>query len=131
MVGDWKVVDFEETTRAGWPPDVDPQTTVLLEKAPRASPLTMFESAGWARLARYANTEIVVEVNSPSGGILLLNDVWHPWWRATIDGAQADIMHANVIFRAVELPPGKHSVRFTFEPLRGAWAELRAKVRAK
>src|SRR3954452_16876138 len=128
MVGDCKFVDFKERTRAGCPPDVDPQKTVLLEKAPRASPLTMFDSAGSARLLRYANTEIVVEVNSPSGGILLLNDVWHPWWRATIDGAQADIMHANVIFRAVELSPGKHSVRFTFEPLRGSWAELRAKL---
>src|SRR3954463_6916955 len=131
MVGDWKVVDFKEMTTAGWPPDVDPQKTVLLDKAPRASPLTMFDSAGSARLVRYANTEIGVGVNLASGGILLLNDVWHPWWRATIDGTDAEIMRANVIFRAVELPPGKHSVRFTFEPLRGAWAELRAKVRAK
>src|SRR3954470_15618939 len=128
MVGDWKVVDFKEITTAGWPPDVDPQKTVLLEKAPRASPLTMFDSAGSARLAHYGNTDIVVEVNSPSGGILLLNDVWHPWWRATVDGTDAEIMRANVIFRAVELPPGKHAVRFTFEPLRGAWAELRAKL---
>jgi len=129
MVGDWRVTDFKELTTAGWPPDVDPRKTVLLEKAPRGSQLTMFESAGSARLVRYANTEIVVEVSSPSGGILVLNDVWHPWWRATIDGVDAEIMRANVIFRAVDLPPGKHTVRFSFEPLRGAWRELRAKLR--
>src|ERR1051325_9614965 len=58
MVGDWKVVKFDELTASGWPPDVDPQKTVLLETAPRASQLTMFESAGSARLARCGNTEI-------------------------------------------------------------------------
>ena len=115
----------------GWPADADPTRTVLLEKAPRAAPLTMFEAAGTARLVRYANTEVVVEVDSPSGGVLVLNDVWHPWWRATIDGAETEILRANVLFRAVQVPPGKFTVRFTFEPLRGAWRELRDKMRGR
>ena len=127
LVGDWKVADFNELTASGWPPDVDPQKTVLLEKAPSLPAGSAI--AGTARLVRYANTEVVVEVDAPSGGILVLNDVWHPWWRATIDGADAEIMRANVIFRAVAVPPGKHTVRFTFEPLRGAWRELREKLR--
>jgi hypothetical protein len=131
MVGEWKLANFDEMFASGWPPGVDPAKTVLLEKAPRAAPLGAFESAGSARLVRYANTEILVEVNSPSGGILVLNDVWHPWWRATIDGAEADILRANGIFRAVEVPPGKYTVRFAFEPLRGAWRELREKLRGK
>jgi len=128
MAGDWKLADFKELTASGWPSEVDPRKTVLLEKAPRDAPLSVFESAGSARLVRYANTEVVVEVNSPSGGILVLNDVWHPWWRATIDGVDAEIMRANAIFRAVQVPPGKYTVRFTFEPLRGAWRELREKL---
>jgi hypothetical protein len=129
LVGDWKLASFDELVAAGWPSDVDPTKTVLLEKAPRASQLTMFESAGNARLVRYANTEIIVEVNSPSGGILVLNDVWHPWWRASVGGIETEILRANVIFRAVPVPPGKYTVRFTFEPLRGAWKELREKLR--
>jgi len=59
----------------------------------------------------------------------VLNDVWHPWWRATIDGNATEIFRANAIFRAVQVPPGKSTVRFTFAPLRGAWDELRDKVR--
>ena len=94
-------------------------------KGARAAANVQVRSAGTARLVRYANTEIVVEVDSPSGGILVLNDVWHPWWRATVDGVETEILRANVIFRAVAVPPGKHTVRFTFEPLRGAWRELR------
>jgi hypothetical protein len=129
MLGDWKLADFQKLIADGWPAGVDPAKTVLLEKAPPAGPLAMFEAARSAKLVRYANTEVVVETDSPSGGILVLNDVWHPWWRASIDGTDPEILRANAIFRAVALPPGKHNVRFTFEPLRGAWRELREKLK--
>jgi hypothetical protein len=129
LFGDWKVVDPASLIANGWPSDVDPRRTVLLEKNPPAPVLSAFEAVGYARLVRYANTEVLVEVDSPSGAVLLLNDVWHPWWRATIDGVETDIFRANVLFRAVQVPPGKFAVRFSFEPLRGAWTELRARLR--
>jgi hypothetical protein len=129
MVGDYRVVDFGKLILDGWPADVDPTKTVLLETQPRAAPLTMFESAGSARLARTTNTEVVVEVDSPSGGIVVLNDVWHPWWRARVDGVETEMLRANGIFRAVQVPPGRYTVRFTFEPFHGAWQELIARLR--
>jgi hypothetical protein len=128
IVSGWKLADFKELSATGWPPDVDPQRTVLLEKAPIAAPAS--GAGGTARLVRYRDTEVVVEADAPSGGIVVLNDVWHPWWSATIDGVETEIMRANAIFRAVVVPPGKHNVRFTFEPLRGAWRELLAKLRS-
>jgi hypothetical protein len=129
MIGDWKVADAAKLSSEGWPADTDPSKTVLLDKLPPAPPRASPEAAGTARLARYTNTEVLVEVNSPSGAMLVLNDVWHPWWRATIDGNATEIFRANAIFRAVQVPPGKSTVRFTFAPLRGAWDELRDKVR--
>ena len=131
LLGDWRVADFAKLIETGWPSDVDPHRTVLLEKPTTAQPLSSFEGAGNARIVSYSNTEVVIAVDAPAGGMLLLNDVWHPWWRATIDGVEADILRANVIFRAVQVPPGKYTVRFTFEPLRGAWTELRAKLRQR
>jgi Dolichyl-phosphate-mannose-protein mannosyltransferase len=129
MFADWRVADTAKLMTEGWPADVDPAKTVLLDRTPPASPLSSFEAAGTARLVSYKNTEIVIEANSPSGGVLLLNDVWHPWWFATIDGHETDIFRANAIFRAIQLPPGKFTVRFTFRPLRGAWKEAREKFR--
>ncbi len=126
LVGDWQIADFGKLIANGWPAGIDPAKTVLLDKAPPAPPVT---AIGGARLVRYTNTDVTVEVDTQSGGLLVLNDVWHPWWRATIDGAETEILRANVIFRAVQVPPGKHTVRFTFEPLRGAWQELRARLR--
>jgi hypothetical protein len=127
---DWRVVDFDRLLVDGWPADVDPRRTVLLKKAPTIShTLESGVATGEAWLTRYANSEVDVSVDAPSGGILLLNDVWHPWWRVTVDGKPSDILKANVIFRAVAVPPGKHVVRFTFHPFAGAVAELAEKFR--
>jgi hypothetical protein len=121
LASEWRKADFDEMIAQGGWPDVDPRRVVLLEQAP---PGFSSGAGGTARIARYHNTEIVVETDAPSGGILVLNDIWHPWWRATVDGAPAEILKANVLFRAVVVPAGRHTVRFTFHPLAGAWADL-------
>jgi uncharacterized membrane protein YfhO len=100
-------------------PATDFRNTVLLEDAPESKP----RPAGRARIASYANTEVVIDASSREGGWVVLNDVWHPWWRAEIDGKPAPILRANAIFRAVEVPPGEHKVRFVFRPFSGLWAQ--------
>jgi hypothetical protein len=41
-----------------------------------------------------------------------------------VDGKPADIVKANVLFRAVQVGAGKHLLRFDFRPFKGAIAEL-------
>ena len=129
VVPDYQIADFDDMIRNGWP-DIDPRRVVLLEQAPPAPPRAAGSKAadGNARILRYANTEIDVEVDAPGGGFLIVNDAWHPWWRAEVDGQPAEILKANVLFRAVQVGPGLHHVRFAFEPFRGAWDELKEKV---
>jgi hypothetical protein len=55
---------------------------------------------------------------------VLLNSAWHPWWRATVDAKPTEVLKANVLFRAVQVSAGKHRVRFEFEPIVGAIAEI-------
>ena len=73
----------------------------------------------------------IVEVTAPLDEILVLNDIWHPWWRATVDGVETEILKANVIFRAVLVPRGRHVVRFSFHPFTGAVNEIVGKFRHK
>jgi hypothetical protein len=128
LMTDWRIADFDEVLRSGWPA-VDPGKTVLLQRAPTGVAASA-SKAGSARLLRYTNTEVTVETDAPAqGGILLLNDVWHPWWRAAVDGSETEILQANVIFRAVVVPAGTHLVRFTFHPFSGALHELTARFR--
>jgi hypothetical protein len=128
LLTDWRLADFDELLRSGWPA-VDPRRTVLLTKPPSGVSLSAAaDTPGSASLLRYANTEVVVAVDAPVGGILLLNDVWQPWWRASVDGADAEILKANVIFRAVVCPRGRHVIRFSFHPFAGAFAETIGKL---
>jgi hypothetical protein len=122
LATEWRQANFDDLMRDGGWPDVDPRRTVLLQGAPTG--FTKSDTSGTARIAHYRNTDIAIDVEAPGGGVLVLNDVWHPWWQASVDGVPADILKANVLFRAVVVPPGRHVVRFTFHPFAGAFAEL-------
>lgn len=120
-------VSFEEVLRTGRWPLFDPRDTVLLEGSGQAVHTSLGAAATIARSAiieRYSNTRVDIKVESPSGGWLVLHDPWQRWWFVEVDGKPAQLLRANVLFRAVEVPAGRHDVRFTFQPLRGALLQL-------
>ena len=121
-------VDQEALLRDGRWPEVDLRSTVLLSGVPHGEPAAVplpAREPGRASVVSYAPTEIVVEVESGSAGYLVLNDPYHPWWTAEIDGYEAPVLLANAIFRAVPVAAGRHRVRFVFRPFAGAWREAR------
>ena len=121
--------DFDAMLRDGIWPDVDLGRTVLLGAPPLALPAPDEPSPAPAtlRIASYDNTVVEVGVDAPVSGYLVFNDPYHPWWFAEIDGRDAPILRANVLFRAVAVPAGRHTVRFAFQPFAGAWRQLRAR----
>ena len=120
FVSNSQPADFARLLATGGMPALDYSRTVLLE----ATEPFALRRPGTARLVSYANTRIVIDADSPDGGFVVVNDVWHPWWFATVDGRAAPILRANVLFRAIPVPPGKSRVELTFEPLAGAWRQL-------
>jgi len=119
-----KGADFARLLADGTWPVADLRSTVLLERPPTAA---VSRRPGRVRIASYRNTEVKLEADSPDGGWLVLNDLWHPWWFAEVDGRPAQLLRANVLFRAVAVPPGRHQVRFAFRPIAGARAQLGAR----
>jgi hypothetical protein len=120
--------DFADIVEKGGMPNIDYRRNVLLDRGVCAAQPDLHCAAdasenaekGVAKILRYDNTLIDVEADAPAqGGFLVLNDVWQNWQSATVDGQPAPILRANLMFRAVALPPGPHQVRFRFEPIRG------------
>ncbi|MFM9848811.1 MAG: hypothetical protein ACKVP3_16785 [Hyphomicrobiaceae bacterium] len=118
--------DFEALLNSGDWPDVNPETTVLLENPPATNEA---RRPGTSSIRAYGNTEIVIDADSPDGGWVVVNDPWHPWWFAAVDGRDAPLLRANVLFRAVAVPPGRHFVTLRFEALRGTRAALASSAR--
>ncbi len=124
--------DFDAMLKTGRWPEVDLSRTVLL--SPPDIPIgdggeaDNGQSGAALRIASYRNTEVVIEVETPAPGYLVLNDPYHPWWSAEIDGRETDMLQANVVFRAVRVPAGRHVVHFAFRPLRGAWRQLASRL---
>ena len=52
----------------------------------------------------------------PRSGFLLLLDTYFPGWVANVNGRPTEIYCADYNFRAVTLPAGKSTIRFSYQP---------------
>ncbi|MBN1178866.1 MAG: YfhO family protein [Anaerolineae bacterium] len=71
---------------------------------------------GTARILAYTAERVEIEASLSAPGYLVLTDAAYPGWRVWVDGAEADIATADLLFRAVQLEAGSHWVTFAFEP---------------
>jgi hypothetical protein len=77
-----------------------------------------------AQVVSYRPNQIDIETESPRNRLLVLLDSYYPGWKATIDGTAVTVVAANFVYRAIELPQGRHRVAFRYESrpfTRGAW----------
>lgn len=96
-------------------PDFQPARTVILSEG---QPMENNGSGAKDRVAvlTYDAEHVVIETELESPGVLVLSDTYYPGWRAFVDGTEAAIWRANLLFRAVPLPAGHHRVEFLFNP---------------
>lgn len=59
---------------------------------------------------------VVIRVNAPREGIVVLCDTYLSGWRATVDGRPAPMLIANGMFRGVAVPEGSHVIEHRYRP---------------
>jgi len=69
-----------------------------------------------ATIVSYEPDNVDLEIETDSAGWLVLLDRHYPGWTATVNHEQVKIYKANVMARALRLPPGKHSISFQYRP---------------
>jgi hypothetical protein len=106
-----------------------PDRVIIDDETPptRLVSTPLAEPSDSARISSWAPGRIVADVQARYAGVLILHDIYYPGWIAEVDGVKTPILRADVVFRAVEVPAGRHRVEFRFEPL--AFDNLVAAVR--
>jgi hypothetical protein len=93
----------------------DPARTVVVDRetAPAGAPEP--GGSGSTTLLDEEPTRLTVAAEVPDGGAcLLLLDRYDPHWRVAVDGADAPLLRADGLFRAVRLAPGAHTAVFSY-----------------
>jgi uncharacterized membrane protein YfhO len=72
---------------------------------------------GAVNLVSYRANEVVLVFVADRDGFLYVSDTYYPGWRAYVDGRETKIYRANLAFRAIEVPRGRHTVVFRYVPV--------------
>jgi hypothetical protein len=112
-----QVADADAVSGAGWlAASPTPDRVLIDDDTPPSASYAGAVSAGSARIAAWRPARIEIDVDSELGGVLALHETWYPGWIAEVGGRRVPILRADVLFRGVEVPAGRHRVVFRFAP---------------
>ncbi len=81
------------------------------------SQLLTVDSLSSIKLLERTPPYLKYESTSNSNGLAVFSEIYYPkGWHAFIDGNEVPIIRANYVLRALEVPAGKHTIEFIFEP---------------
>ena len=75
------------------------------------------DSLAQIKLVEYKPNYIKYTTENTNKGLAVFSEIYYPkGWIATIDGKEVPIFRTNYTLRGLEIPAGKHTVEFKFEP---------------
>jgi hypothetical protein len=95
-------------------PGFDFRTEVVLPDGPSRPPVPGF--VGRSTITAFAPDRVEIQAELSHPGFVVMLDTADPGWRARVDGAPAPVLTANVVFRAVAVPAGRHRIEMRYWP---------------
>ncbi len=117
---DYTIIDTTLTPELFESGKFDYSQTVVLEKEPTLTSFTKQDSTranalGTSIITDYTMDDFTIAVETEKAALLFINDNYHEYWNAEINGKKVPIIKAFNTFRAVEVPAGKSTVRMYYK----------------
>jgi hypothetical protein len=100
--------------------EVNLSNTAVVDTDAFGASVAGFKPAGdgaEVHLTTYKPDILEYDCDSPDGGTIVFSEIYYPFgWKATIDGTPAEHFRANYTLRAMNVPAGRHQIRFEFRP---------------
>lgn len=76
-----------------------------------------YGQSGTIKLVEYESNRLKYTSDNTEDGFAVFSEIYYPTgWKVTIDGKETNHMRANYVLRGMEIPKGKHTIEFSFEP---------------
>jgi len=98
--------DGFQAMSSGW----NPQIRSVVENGP----MFIDGALGRADILQDLPEHVTVRTETAGQGYLVLADMWYPMWEVFVDGSPETLYRANGWMRAVQVPPGEHTVDFVY-----------------
>gem|GEM_PF-2321075 len=67
-------------------------------------------------ITHYGSMKVKLRVITPQSGMFVLSDLFHPGWKAVVNGKERRIHRTNYLFRGLYLSKGEHRITFYYQP---------------
>ena len=74
-------------------------------------------SVGNVRVVSYSAGKVELEADAEVRSLLVSSEAAYPGWRASLNGARAEVVLTNVAFLGVLAPAGRHRITLEYVPL--------------
>jgi len=92
----------------------DPAREIAIATGPAARASPAF--SGSCRIEELVGDRVRLQADLSEPGYVVLVDAFDPGWRAWVDGRPEPVLRANVAFRALRVPAGRHAIEYRYRP---------------
>ncbi len=97
--------------------EIDTRQSAVVDVTKFSGIRNQYQAGGSISVESYLPNHIVYKTDNPSEGFAVFSEIYYPkGWKVTIDGTEAQMIRANYVLRALEIPAGTHTITFSFEP---------------
>lgn len=100
--------------------DFSPSETAIVHEEFKNGVKTSIASQGDISLESYRPDRLTYKANvSGNGALAVFSEIWYgpsKGWKAYVDGEEAELIRANYLLRAINIPQGTHEIVMEFKP---------------